>query len=167
MSLDDTPADSNRPSASPNPSVPEMLQAIMARLIQQEETNKATSDRLAALAAALGTLDGENYRAETARKRLFATTNPNLEIKQPTDEANPMNCKIAQTTDGSDSLTSHQIADLQLSLWDIHSKIHHVKASAPEIERVLAATRQNPFPKRITKVKINTTKKVYINSTLL
>ncbi|KAF2563438.1 hypothetical protein F2Q70_00017347 [Brassica cretica] len=88
MSPDDTPANGNRPSASVtpasdapvalNPSVPEMLQAIMARFIQQEETNKATSDRLAALAAALGTLDGENDRAETARRRLFATTNPNL-----------------------------------------------------------------------------------------
>ncbi|KAF3537715.1 hypothetical protein F2Q69_00022608 [Brassica cretica] len=88
MSPDDTPANGNRLSASvtpasdspvaPNPSVPEMLQAIMARFIQQEETNKATSNRLAALAAALGTLDGENDRAETARRRLFATTNPNL-----------------------------------------------------------------------------------------
>ena len=68
MSPDDTPADGNRPLAfvtpapdapvAPNQSVPEMLQAIMARFIQQEETNKATSDRLAALAAALGTLDG-------------------------------------------------------------------------------------------------------------
>ncbi|KAF2550845.1 hypothetical protein F2Q68_00034400 [Brassica cretica] len=80
MNPDDTPADGNRPSASvtpaseapaaPNPSVPEMLQAIMARFIfiQQEEINKATSDRLAALAAALGTLDGKNDREETARR---------------------------------------------------------------------------------------------------
>ncbi|KAF3541608.1 hypothetical protein F2Q69_00024070 [Brassica cretica] len=108
MSPDDTPADGNRPSASvtpapdapvaPNQYVPEMLQAIMARFIQQEETNKATSDRLAALTAALGTLDGENdraetarRRAETARRRFFATANPNLGVEQPTDEADPTN----------------------------------------------------------------------------
>ncbi|KAF2548240.1 hypothetical protein F2Q70_00023462 [Brassica cretica] len=87
MGPDETPADGNRPSASvmpipdapiaPNPSVPEMLQAIMARFIQQEETNNSTNDRLAALAAALGTLAGENDIAETTRRRLFATTNPN------------------------------------------------------------------------------------------
>ncbi|KAF3565453.1 hypothetical protein DY000_02012211 [Brassica cretica] len=91
MSLDETPAHGNRPSASvtlipdapvaPNPSIPEMLQAIMACFIQQVETNKATNDRLATLAAALGTLDGENDRAETARRRLFATTNPNLGVE--------------------------------------------------------------------------------------
>ena len=172
MSPDDTPADGNRPSASvtpapdalvaPSQSVPEMLQAIMARFIQQEETNKATSDRLAALAAALGTLDGENDRAETARRRLFATTNPNLGVERPTEEANPTNGEVAQTTDGSDSLTSRQIADLQLSLRDIHSKIHHVKASTPEIERVLATTRRNPFTQRITKVKIKKTEKLRI-----
>ncbi|KAL0684451.1 hypothetical protein Bca4012_051299 [Brassica carinata] len=172
MSPDDTPANGNRLSASvtpasdspvaPNPSVPEMLQAIMARFIQQEETNKATSNRLAALAAALGTLDGENDRAETARRRLFATTNPNLGVEQPTDEANPMNSEIAQTTDSSGSLTTRQIADLQLSLRDIHSKIHHVKASTPEIERVLATTQRNPFTQRITKVKIRNTEKLCI-----
>ncbi|KAF3503096.1 hypothetical protein F2Q69_00040721 [Brassica cretica] len=66
---------------APNPSVPEMLQAIMARFIQQVETNKATNDHLATLAAALGILDGENDRAETARRRLFATTNPNLGVE--------------------------------------------------------------------------------------
>ncbi|KAF3602249.1 hypothetical protein F2Q69_00036460 [Brassica cretica] len=92
MSPDDTPADGNRPSASvtpapdapvaPNQSVPEMLQAIMARFIQQEETNKATSDRLAALAAALGTLDGENDRAETARRR--RTYNAKQQALKPT-----------------------------------------------------------------------------------
>ncbi|KAF3527790.1 hypothetical protein DY000_02040306 [Brassica cretica] len=95
MSPHDTPADGNQPSASvmpapeapaaPNPSVPEMLQAIMARFIQQEETNKATSDHLAALATALGTLDGENDRAETARRRLFFRdylgTNPTIAIE--------------------------------------------------------------------------------------
>ena len=172
MSPHDTPAEGNRPSASvtpapkapaaPNPSVPEMLQAIMARFIQQEETNKATSDHLAALATALGTLDGENDRAEMARRRLFATTNPNRRIEQPTDEANPTNGEISQTIDGSDSLTSRQIADLQLSLRDIHSKIHHVEASAPEIERVLATTRRNPFTKRVTKVKIKKTEKLRI-----
>ncbi|XP_048633218.1 uncharacterized protein LOC106409471 [Brassica napus] len=139
-----------------------MLQAIMARFIQQEETNKATSDRLAALAAALGTLDGENDRAETARRRLFATENPNLGVERPTDKANPTNGEVAQTTDGSDSLTSRQIADLQLSLWDIHSKIHHVKASTPEIEHVLATTRRNSFTQRITKVKIKKTEKLRI-----
>ncbi|XP_013658666.1 uncharacterized protein LOC106363482 [Brassica napus] len=172
MSPDDTPADGNRPSVSvtpapdapvaPNQSVPEMLQAIMARFIQQEETNKATSDRLAALAAALGTLDGENDRAETARRRLFATANPNLGVERPTEEANPTNGEVAQRTDGSDSLTSRQIADLQLSLRDIHSKIHHVKASTPEIERVLATTQRNPFTQRITKVKIKKTEKLRI-----
>ncbi|KAF2560198.1 hypothetical protein F2Q70_00018019 [Brassica cretica] len=93
MSPDDTPADGNRPSASvtpapdaqvaPNQSVPEMLQAIMARFIQQEETNKATSDRLAALAAALGTLDGENDRAETARRSTpSAMANPEDDLRQ-------------------------------------------------------------------------------------
>ena len=172
MSPDDTPADGNRLSVSvtpapdapvaPNQSVPEMLQAIMARFIQQEETNKATSDRLAALAAALGTLDGENDRAETARRRLFTTANPNLGVERPTEEANPTNGEVVQTTDGSDSLTSRQIADLQLSLRDIHSKIHHVKASTPEIERVLATTRRNPFTQRITKVKIKKTEKLRI-----
>ncbi|XP_013739419.1 uncharacterized protein LOC106442263 [Brassica napus] len=172
MGPDETPADGNRPSASvtpildaliaPNPSVPEMLQAIMAHFIQQEETNKSTSDRLAALAAALGTLAGENDRAETARRKLFATTNPNHGVEQPTDEANPTNGETAQTTDGSDSLTSRQIADMQLSLRDIHSKIHHVKASTPEIERVLATTRRNPFTQRLMKVKIKKTEKLCI-----
>ncbi|KAF3538875.1 hypothetical protein F2Q69_00024068 [Brassica cretica] len=99
MSPDDTPADGNRPSASVTPapdapvalnqSIPEMLQAIMARFIQQEETNKATSDRLAALAAALGTLDGENDRAETARRRhlyeawLASTSDDRTEVEPP------------------------------------------------------------------------------------
>ncbi|XP_013594503.1 PREDICTED: uncharacterized protein LOC106302569 [Brassica oleracea var. oleracea] len=174
MNPDDTPADGNRPSASvtpaseapaaPNPSVPEMLQAIMARFIfiQQEEINKATSDRLAALAAALGTLDGKNDREETARRSLFATANPNLGIERPTNKANPTNGEVAEMTEGSDSLTSRQIADLQLSLRDIHSTIHHVKASTPEIERVLATTRRNPFTKHITTVKIKKTEKLSI-----
>ncbi|XP_056857331.1 uncharacterized protein LOC130506660 [Raphanus sativus] len=129
------------------PSVPEMLQAIMARFVQQEETNKATNERLAALAAAFGTLDGEGNEAETARRRLFATTNPNPNPNpdEPTDDALPTHVDTTHPTDGSDSLTSRQIADLQLSLRDIHSKIHHVKTSAPEIERVLASTQRKPF----------------------
>ncbi|KAJ4901961.1 Uncharacterized protein Rs2_15912 [Raphanus sativus] len=90
------------------PSVPEMLQAIMARFVQQEETNKATNERLAALAAALGTLDGEDNDAETARRRLFTTTNPNPNPnpEEPTDDALPTHVDIVQPTDGSDSLTS-------------------------------------------------------------
>ena len=126
----------------------------MAHFVQQEETNRATNERLAAVAASQGTLDGENDEAETARSRLFVTTNPNPRTEQPTDGANPTNGETAQMTNGSDSLTSRQIADLQLSLRDIHSKIHHVKMSALEIERVLASTQRNPFTERITKVKI-------------
>ncbi|KAL0713171.1 hypothetical protein Bca4012_020149 [Brassica carinata] len=110
----------------------------MARFIQQEETKKATNERLAALAAALGTLDGEHDRAETARRRLFATTGG--DANQQTNEAH--------ATDGSTSSTSRQIADLQFSLRDIHSKIHHVKTSAPEIERVIAPTQRNPFTEK-------------------
>ncbi|KAF3497052.1 hypothetical protein DY000_02052672 [Brassica cretica] len=51
-----------------------MLQAIMAHFVQQEETNRATNERLAAVAAALGTLDGENDEAETARSRIRPPT---------------------------------------------------------------------------------------------
>lgn len=74
----------------------------MARFVQQEETNKSTNERV----AALETLDGENDRTETERRRLFATTKPNPGAGKPTDEANPANIDPIRTTDGSDSLSS-------------------------------------------------------------
>lgn len=112
------------------------------------------------LAVALGNLDIYGNEAEITRRRLFTTTNPNLEIIQPTDKANPGNNDTAHTTDGSDSLTSRQITDLRLSSQDIHSKIHHVTTSAPEIDHVLAAIQRNPFIKRITDVKIRPMEKL-------
>ena len=127
MSPDNTPTDGGQPSVASTPvavteNVTEMLQAVMVRFAQQDEANKATNDRLAALAAILGTLDGEGYETETTWRRLFATKKPNSGVGQPTDGVNTTNADAARTTSGSDTLTNQNIADIQLSLQDVHSR---------------------------------------------
>ena len=85
-----------------------MLQSIIACFAQQDEANKATNDRLATLAAAHETLDIEGNEIDTERRRVFATTNPNPGVGQPTDGANPANADTAHTTSGADTLTSQR-----------------------------------------------------------
>lgn len=41
-----------------------------------------------------------------------------------------------------------EIAELKLSLQDIHSKIHHIMSSTPQIDRVLAETLRTPISLR-------------------
>lgn len=66
MCPEDTPTDYDQPTAAETSAstanVTEMLQAIMACFVHQEETNKATNEHLAALSDSLGTLDGDGNR---------------------------------------------------------------------------------------------------------
>src|SRR5690606_31278531 len=66
----------------------------------------------------------------------------------------------AQNPNGADLETIREIAALKQSFLDINSKIHRVTSSAPQIDRVLAATLRTPFSARISGVRLRTTEKI-------
>ncbi|KAF2533075.1 hypothetical protein F2Q70_00033103 [Brassica cretica] len=53
-----------------------------------------------------------------------------------------------QNPNGPDLTIVREIAELKLSLQDIHSKIHHIMSSTPQIDRVLAETLRTPISLR-------------------
>ncbi|KAF8087330.1 hypothetical protein N665_0589s0011 [Sinapis alba] len=110
------------------------LAAVIQRLDQQDAANKATQERLDAIAAAcLPPTQADDQDPDTARRRLFQTTMRNQAVDQATNE---------------------ELLRLQGTIKDMSSKIHQATSFAPEIDRVLEATQKTPFTKKITDIRV-------------
>ncbi|KAF8114203.1 hypothetical protein N665_0040s0058 [Sinapis alba] len=177
MSHSSSPSgDEPEPTPPPAPLAPnEFMDTVMARLAQQKEVQKATNIQLATLVAALGATTGATSNPTPARRHLFRT-NPTTGIAEPVSELPdlPFNNTtheqtmptptIPQEQGGTDAMTVREIAALKLSLQEMASQIHHVTSSAPQIDRVLAATSRTSFSRQISKVRLRTTDKLCLPS---
>ncbi|KAL0678978.1 hypothetical protein Bca4012_006959 [Brassica carinata] len=109
------------------------MSIVIVHFLQQEEAQKATNEHLAALAVVLAPPAGHTSNPPTIRRQLF-------KIDGTAREEEPTAGTTVQTVGGAvqnpnllDLATIREIAELKLSLQDIHSKIHHVTSSFPQM----------------------------------
>lgn len=139
-------ASSDDPEPTPaaaGPNMTEYMSTVIARFIQHEEAHKATNEQLAAIVTALGPPTG----ATSIQKQLFNTDRVTREDEHPADNAPGDD---ARSQSNADPATVREIAELKLSLQNIHYKLHHVTSSAPLIDSILSATLKTPFTQRIS-----------------
>ncbi|KAG5400572.1 hypothetical protein IGI04_015179 [Brassica rapa subsp. trilocularis] len=129
-----------------------IISTIMARLLQNEEAQKETNEQLAALAAILAPPDGHTSNPMTIRKWIFNTDRTPLNRELTIENTDQTVGGAVQNPNNLDLATIREIAELKLSLQNIHSKIHHITKSVPLVDLVLAATLKTPFSWRIREV---------------
>ena len=148
------------------PTMTDFMSSVMERFLQQEEAQRATNAQLAQLAAVLAPLTASTSNPPTVRRQLFGTDNAPLAEEQTTNPSEQVDVQgvvrltAAPNPSGADLETIREIAALKQSLLDINSKIHRVTSSAPQIDKVLAATLRTPFSARISGVRLRTIEKV-------
>ncbi|KAF2608949.1 hypothetical protein F2Q68_00044964 [Brassica cretica] len=137
--------------AAAGPNMADFMSTVMARFIQHEEAQKATNEQLAAIIAGLAPPPG----ATSIWKQLFHKDHATRHDDNPWDDVPG---EDARSQSNADPATVREIAELKLSLQDIHSKLHHVTRSAPLIDSVLATTLKTPFTQRISDIRLKSEK---------
>ncbi|KAL0685830.1 hypothetical protein Bca4012_052678 [Brassica carinata] len=94
-------------------------------------------------------------RCYCIRKQLFNTDRVTRDDEHPADDAPGDD---ARSQSNADPATVSEIAELKLSLQNIHSKLHHVTSSAPLIDSVLGATLKTPLTQRMSDIHLKSEK---------
>lgn len=144
MTVDNITGTDVNPPGADVAAMMEIMKNIMDRITLQDKATKITNECHAEITAVMMPPAFDDNDPIRARRQLFITENPK--------------------TRGVDPATNRQITDLHSSMQDINSKIHKMTNSDPEIERVLAATLNPPFTKKITNVMIHQTDKLTVTS---